>query len=306
MELIALVAGVGLAAWGGDRFVRGCVGTSLRLRVPETIVAATFAAFATSSPELVVAVLAAIDGRSGVALGDASGSTLVNLGVVLASSLLIVPVFVRRSELRREVVAVSVAIGSILVLSADGSISRPDGAVLLAVFLGWLVLVVRDARRWRQTDVEVLADSDPDRAVVDLVLGLVLLIAAGRLVLVGAEWVGERLGWDDFVIGAVLVAVATSIPEFVTSVIAVARSHAAVALGTILGSNVFNMAFVVGVAATIDPVGVRWIESAIPLVFGLSATLLVIPGRSGRLGRGRGVLLLVTYAASLGLLIAVR
>jgi cation:H+ antiporter len=306
MQVFALVVGVVLAGIGGDWFVRGCVGTALRLRVPVVVVATTLAAFATSSPELVIAFLAASEGRSEVAFGDASGSTLVNLGVVLALSLLAVPVIVRFREVRREIIATVSAIALLLVLSIDGTISRIDGALLLTLFMGWIFLSIRFARDSRLSEIEGMSESNPRRATFDLLAGLVMLIIAGRLVLVGAEWIGESLGLDDFVIGTVLVAIATSVPEFVTSVVAILRRHSGVAVGTLLGSNVFNMTFVVAIAAEVDPIEVRWADTAVPLAFGAAATLLAIPGAAHRLGRARGASLLATYGLSLTALFLFR
>ena len=306
MRILALIAGVVLAGIGGDRFVRGCVGMSLRLRVPVVVVATTLAAFATSSPELVIALMAASEGRSEVAFGDASGSTLVNLGVVLALSLLAVPVVLRFGEVRREIVVIVSAIAILLVVSIDGTISRIDGALLLFLFVGWIFLSIRFARDSRHSEIEELSEPNPTRATVDLIIGLVMLITAGRLVLVGAEWIGQSLGLGDFIIGTVLVAVATSVPEFATSMIAILRRHSGVSVGTLLGSNVFNMAFVVAIAAEVDPIEVRWAEVSVPLAFGAAATLLVIPGPTHRLGRYRGVVLLVTYGLSLTSLFLLR
>lgn len=306
MQVLALIAGVVLAGIGGDRFVRGCVGTSLRLRVPVVVVATTLAAFATSSPELVIALMAASEGRSEVAFGDASGSTLVNLGVVLALSLLAVPVVLRFGEVRREIIVTVSAIAILLVVSIDGTIGRIDGALLLLLFVGWIFLSIRFARDSRHSEIEELSEPNPTRATVDLIIGLVMLITAGRLVLVGAEWIGQSLGLGDFIIGTVLVAIATSVPEFATSMIAILRRHSGVSVGTLLGSNVFNMAFVVAVAAEVDPIEVRWTEVSVPLAFGAAVTLLVIPGPTHRLGRYRGVVLLVTYGLSMTLLFLLR
>ena len=306
MQVLALIAGVVLAGIGGDRFVRGCVGTSLRLRVPVVVVATTLAAFATSSPELVIALMAASEGRSEVAFGDASGSTLVNLGVVLALSLLAVPVVLRFGEVRREIIVTVSAIAILLVVSIDGTIGRIDGALLLLLFVGWIFLSIRFARDSRHSEIEELSEPNPTRATVDLIIGLVMLITAGRLVLVGAEWIGQSLGLGDFIIGTVLVAIATSVPEFATSMIAILRRHSGVSVGTLLGSNVFNMAFVVAVAAEVDPIEVRWTEVSVPLAFGAAVTLLVIPGPTHRLGRYRGVVLFVTYGLSMTLLFLLR
>jgi cation:H+ antiporter len=145
--------------------------------------------------------------------------------------------------------------------------------------------------------VEVLADRSLGRVLVDGVAGLVLLILAGRLIVLAAADFGRILGWDTFTVGAVLVAVATSVPELATVIAAKLRNHGDVSVGTVLGSNIFNGLLIVGVAATIHPIRVTWNEFLVAIVFGVLTMLMVIPGRSNRLGVWRGVMLLTTYAA---------
>jgi len=304
--VLALLAGVAVAAFGGEWFVRGCVGVSTALRVPAGIVGATVAAFATSSPELVVAVTAASGGDSALALGDATGSSVVNLGVVLGSALLVAPVVLGRSELRRELPAVLIATVVLAVLVADGRVDRVDAATLLVLFLAWATWAASDARRARDATPEVVGEARPGVAVRDLVVGLVALVVAGRLVVVGAKWAGGALGWDEFLTGAVLVAVATSVPELATVVVSVRRHHAEVGVGAILGSNLFNLGFVVGVAAAIEPISVDRTQVLIALGAGGIAALLLVPGRRGRLGRSRGGGLVGTYLAYLAVLLGVR
>lgn len=306
MEVLALLVGVLLAALGGEWFVRGCVGVAAALRVPAGIIGATVAAFATSSPELVVGVVSASEGNSALALGDATGSSVVNLGVVLGLALLTVPVVLRRPALRRELPAVLVSAVVLGVLASDGSVGRWDAAVLLALFATWATWAALDARRARDATAQVVGNLSASASIRDLVLGAVALVVAGRLVVIGAKWAGNVIGWDDFLTGSILIALATSTPELATTVVSIRRGHAEVGVGAILGSNVFNMAFVVGVAAAIDPIPVRRVEVFVALAFALVATALVVPGRSGRLGRGRGIPLVACYGCYVVALLAVR
>ena len=290
-----MVSGVALAALGGEFFVRGSVGLAKWLRIPAGIVGATVAAFATSSPELSVSVLASIDGRPEIALGDAAGSNLVNLGVVLGFTVLLSPVVVRVADLRRELPIGIAAMGLLWVFAGDGSFSRIEAAGFLAVFVFWLVWVVRDARRDR-IDVEALTSSGRGRTLLELAVGLCMLVAAGRLVVTAAKGIGQSLGWSEFVVGTLLVAVGTSTPEFVTAVIAARRGHSDVGVGAVLGSNIFNTLFIVGVAGLIRPItgDVEGLDFAVAL--GILGTLLVIPNRENIVGRVRGVVLLALYA----------
>lgn len=303
MLLLILVTGVGLAAVGGDRFVRGAVGFSSWLRVPAGVVGATVAAFATSSPELTVGVISGLEGRSELAFGDATGSNMVNLGVVLGSTLLVTLVGVTWRHVRREVISFAVGIIIVGAASLDGRISGLEAAVFLALFGAWLIWVVREARQQR-TDASTLGGTRRRTVVVDLVMGVVLLIVAGRLIVVAGKEFGEVLGWNEFIVGTVIVAIGTSTPELVTTVIAARRGHVGVGVGAILGSNIFNTLFIVGIAGLISPIDVDRAATAIAVVASLVATALVVPGSRHVLGRVRGSLLLATYGMFLaGLLL---
>jgi cation:H+ antiporter len=294
MDIVWMVSGVALAAAGGEFFVRGSVGLAKWLRIPAGIVGATVAAFATSSPELSVSVLASLDGRPQIALGDAAGSNLVNLGVVLGFTVLLSPVVVRVADVRRELPIGIAAMGLLWVFAGDGDFSRVEAMAFLAVFVFWLLWVVRDARRDR-VDIEALTSSTRGRTVLELVAGLALLVLAGRLVVTAAKGFGESLGWSEFVVGSLLVAVGTSTPEFVTALIAARRGHSDVGVGAVLGSNIFNTLFIVGIAGLIQPISgdVNGLEIAV--VLGIIGTLLVVPNRSNTVGRARGVVLLALY-----------
>lgn len=295
MDIFMLVAGIALAAGGGEYFVRGSVGLAKWLRIPPGIVGATVAAFATSSPETSVAILASLDGKPEIALGDAAGSTLVNLGVVLGLTIVISPVAVRFADVRRELPIGIAALGILWVLAGDGGFERWEAGVFLCVFVFWVAWVVRDARRDR-IDIEALPSAGRGRTVVELVVGLVMLVAAGRLVVTAAKGFGETLGWSEFVVGSLLVAAGTSTPELVTAIVSARRGHSEVGVGAVLGSNIFNILFVVGIAGLIQPITGDIDGLSAAVVLGILGTLIVLPNRSGLVTRFRGVLLLGIYA----------
>jgi cation:H+ antiporter len=298
-DLAILLLGLVLAGGGGELFVRGAVGIAAAARVPPGIVGATVAAFATSSPELSVAVSSGLEGRSELALGDALGSNVVNIGLVLGIALLVGSMRVTGGVVRRDItaaLAIPVATAALLV---DGRLGRPDAIVLLVLFGIWLAASLDAARRERSEVEEVLGEHRPSRAILFGILGLAMLVLAGRLIVTSAKGLGTDLGLDAFVVGVVFVAVGTSVPELATTVIARLRGHDEVGLGTILGSNVFNGALIIPVAALISPMEVDWNEIAVSLGFGIALVALVIPPRSRLVGRGRGSLLLVGYVSSL-------
>ena len=295
MSIFFLVLGLLLAAVGGERFVRGSVGLASWLRVPAGIVGATVAAFATSSPELTVGVLSALNDRSDLAFGDATGSNMVNLGVVLGIALVAGGVFASWIQVRREVLGFIGALLILAVSSVDGRIGRGEATVITLIFVGWLTWVVRDARRER-SEAGILGDIGRTRIVVDVFVGIALLVVAGRLIVIAAKDIGESLGWSQFLVGSVIVALGTSTPELVTTLIALKRGHVGVGIGTVLGSNIFNSLLIVGIAGLISPIEVEWRPSLIALCGALIATLLIIPRRDRGFTRTLGFRLIAVYA----------
>lgn len=293
---IALILGVLAAGIGGELFVRGVVGLARWARVAPGIIGATVAAFATSSPELSVSISAAIAGKPQIALGDALGSNVVNVALILALALVFSGIQSSRDSVKRDfpVAMLIPVVTGVLIL--DGKLSRFDGALLLCIFVGWLTAATIEASKQRSAAEAVLGEHRRGMVAASCLGGLVFLIAAGKLIVVGAKGIAIAFGIDEFVIGATLVALGTSAPELATTVIAKLRGHDEVGLGTILGSNIFNGVFVVAIAATIHPIIVPWRPVAIALLFGLVALVIVYPARSGFIERRRGVLLLAIYA----------
>jgi cation:H+ antiporter len=298
-SIVTLLGGLVLAGAGGEFFVRGVVGIARWARVPAGIVAVSLAAFATSSPELSVSVNAALAGNPSIGLGDAIGSNVVNIAFILGAALLLGELKVDRGSLRRDL---GVAIGAPLLTAGllfDGELSRLDGAILLTVFVVWLTFVVIDAWRERSA-VGILGEGRHGLALLTSAIGLGMLVLAGRLIVTGASAIGEAAGLSPFVVGTTIVAVGTSVPELATTIISRWRGHEEVGLGTVLGSNVFNGLFIVGVAASIHPISVGDLGPQLGLAFGVATVLMTIPSASGLLKRSRGVLLLLVYAVFVG------
>lgn len=299
-----LLLGIVLAGFGGELFVRGLVSLAAWWRVPPGIIGATVAAFATSSPELSVAVNSALEGQPEIALGDVLGSNVVNVALVLGIALTFASILVGRGTVVRDYPAALMAPALVGVLALDGTLGLLDGAVLLLVFTAWLVQSAMAARRVRDATESVLLERSRISVVVSLVVGLALLIAAGRLIVSGAVGISSALGWDGFVVGAIVVALGTSAPELATMVAARLRKHDEVAVGTILGSNIFNTLLIVGTAAVIEPITVEGFEMDVGVVASILVILLIIPARGGLLARWRSVPLIGTYAAVVVLLAA--
>lgn len=295
-EYAAVIAGVACAAVGGELFVRGVVGLAGWARMAPGLVAATVAAFATSSPELSVSVSSALARQPEIALGDALGSNVVNVALILALALVIAGIRCPRDSIRRDFPVALLVPVLIAVLLSDGELSRVEGAFMLALFLGWLGLTMVVALRQRDSTPQAPVAATW-RVLAACAVGLAFLVAAGHLIVQGASAIALAFGVAPFVIGATVVAVGTSMPELVTTLVARLRGHDDVSLGTILGSNIFNGLFIVPVAAVIHPIDAGLGEVVAVLAFGLLAMLLTWPRRDGWLGRGRGGALLAVYGA---------
>lgn len=294
---LLLVLGVVCAVLGGELFVRGATGLARLARVPAHLIGVTVAAFATSSPELAVAVNAGAAGVPVIALGDAVGTNVANVGLILGAALLVSGMAAPRDSVRRDFPAALLTPLLTLAVVLDGVFSRLDAGLFLGLFGAWLAAVVREARRQRAGAGEEGGTLRRGPVVLLSVLGLALLVLAGRLIVVGANGLAEAWGLDKFVVGATVVAVATSTPELATTLIARWRGQAELGLGTILGSNIFNSLFIVSVAGLVTPIALDWRTVAVGLLFGLLTVAATLPGRAGWIGRGRGVLLLALYAA---------
>jgi cation:H+ antiporter len=290
-----LAAGVACAGIGGEAFVRGAVGLARWARVSPGIVGATVAAFATSAPEFAVSTTAALAGKPQIGLGDALGSNVVNVALVLALALLISGIRAAPDTLKRDfpVALLTPLITGVLLL--DNVLSAIDALLLLGVFQLWLAAVIIEARRQRSMADDARIAHRGWLALGACVVGLAFLTGAGRLIVSGATGIAVAHGLDEFVIGATIVAIGTSVPELATTVVAKLRGHDAVGLGTVLGSNIFNGVLIVPVAALIHPIAVAWQEAGIALAFGCVAVILTFPIGHGLIGRRRGVLLLVLY-----------
>ena len=296
-DYVALAVGVLCAGIGGELFVRGVVGIALWARVSAGIVGATVAAFATSSPELSVAIGSALAKKPEISLGDALGSNVVNVALILAIPVIMTGIKSTPDSVQRDFPFALLAPILAAVLALDGELSRLDGAVLMAAFLFWLGVVMLEVRRQRSAAEKVLGERRGWLAALLSLAGFICLIAAGHFIVIGAKGIALSFGIGEFVIGATIVAIGTSIPELATSIISKIRGHDEVGLGTILGSNIFNGLFIIAVAAMIYPIKVALREVLPVLGFGLITVILIWPPSHGYIGRGRGLLLLVLYAA---------
>ncbi|HRH97634.1 MAG TPA: calcium/sodium antiporter [Prosthecobacter sp.] len=296
-HLLMLIAGVVLAWFGGEIFVKGGVGIAHWAHWPKAVVGVTVAAFGTSAPEFMVAINAALDGVPNISLGDVLGSNVVNIALVLAIVLSISGMKAEDDGVRRDWTVALLTPGMLYGLLRDGWFSRLDALILLGAFAVWLFVVIRHARAHARRQAPHAQRVSPAKPAMHLAAGLGLLIVAAQLVVTGGKGVALALGWSPFIVGAVVVAAATSTPELATTLISRVRGHHDVGLGNILGSNIFNMLFIASVAALIHPYPVNMAEIHPSLWFGVLTVLLILPAKCGSIRRWRGVLLLGLYLA---------
>ncbi len=297
LDVAAVAAAFVFAAIGGELFLRGVLGIARLARLPRAVVATTIAAFVTSAPEFLVSVVSATDDHPEIGLGDTLGSNVVNIALILGLVLLRGNLRAEAADHRTTVYFALAAPFLTLVLLLDGHLRRWEGVVLLLFFAVWLAVTLDAAlRRRRAGFVPDAADSPTPWSIPLLVGGLIALLIAGRLFVAGATGLAARLGVDDYVVGSIVVAIGTSLPELVTVLVSRRRGHDDIGLGTLLGSNLFNGLAIVGVVATIRPISVPLVEVAVALAFGWLALVLVLP-RHDVVPRSRGPLLLGVYAA---------
>jgi cation:H+ antiporter len=293
------------------------VATARHLGMPALLIGMVVVGFGTSAPEMVVSALASLQGNPGIALGNAYGSNIANIALILGLTALISPIVVHSQVLRKELPVLTAV--SLLAAAQlwDGHLSRLDAVVLLGVFaalMGWSILQglrERSDNLGVEMEQELATHAMPlPRALVWLVVGLALLIVSSRILVWGAVSIAQGLGVSDLVIGLTIVAVGTSLPELASSLIAVRKGEHDLALGNVIGSNLFNTLAVVGIAGAIHPLDVppEVLTRDMAVMGALTLSLFVIGygfrGRQGRINRVEGAVLLTVFLGYTGYLVS--
>ena len=304
---IQIIAGLALLVYGADRFVSGASRTARALGVPPLIIGLTIVGVATSVPEVLVGMVAALDGKTNIAIGNALGSNIANIGLVLGGTVLVTPLVISSKTLRREylIMFISVIVG--LALMIDQYISRLD-AVILILCLGmiiWLILNVAGRARRDPLATEYAKEFKGKislkNSLLLLVLGLVLLLAGANILVKGAVFVAQSFGISDLIIGLTIVAVGTSLPELAASIVSVIKKEPDIAIGNIIGSNTFNMLLVLSVPALIHPTGfekeVLIRDFSVMILLTLLMGWMVFIRGHGKFSRWEGGILLGSFVA---------
>ncbi len=315
-NIAEIFAGLVLLIWGADRFVHGAAATARNLGVAPLLIGLTVVAFATSAPEILVAIVAAARGQTDLAVGNAIGSNIANIGLVLGTVAIIRPIEMTSATLRREMPALLAVSLLTVSLFLDSYLSRVDGFVLLTGLLIVMVWLVRLGTRSSVSDsmtadyeAEIPRDMPMRTAIIWLIIGLAALLVGAHFMVDGALEVARALGVTELVIGILLVALFTSLPELAVSLVAALKGEYGLALGNIVGSNTFNSLAVIGIAAIIHPAALP--PSVLSLhIFVLVAFTLVLFAMTydydgkGHISRLEGVGLLVAFLAYDGYVVA--
>lgn len=306
-QAILMVLGLGLLTAGADVLVRGAASLARRLGLTPLVIGLTVVAFGTSAPELVVSVTGTLEGRGDMAVGNVVGSNIFNLAVILGLTALISPVRIKLGLIKLDVPLMIAASLLAAWLGWRGHLARPGGAVLLVLLAAYTAFSIRLARKQAAAEVDREFEAGvpgPSRSPwVDLCLilaGLAMLVAGSQLLVRGAVTVARLWGVGEAVIGLTIVAAGTSLPELATSVAAAVRRQPDIAVGNVVGSNLFNILGILGVASTVRPLsapGIRPLDLWVMVGFSIAVLPLLWTGR--RLQRWEGALLLAGYAAYL-------
>jgi cation:H+ antiporter len=315
-NVLLVIAGLVLLIWGADRFVHGAAAMARNLGIAPLLIGLTVVAFATSAPEILVSVVAALQHEPGLAFGNAIGSNIVNIGLVLGLTAMIRPIKLESATLRREMPALLAVSLLTVSLFLDTFLSRIDGVVMLTglvIVMVWLArLGLRSAANdpiAQDYDAEIPTDVSMVMAAVWLLIGLGTLLLGAELLVDGAIGIAKLLGVSEVVIGITIVAFGTSLPELAVSLASALKGEYGLAIGNIVGSNIFNLLAVIGIAATIQPSALAPTVLSLHIFVMVAFTLVLFAmtydyDGKAQLSRLEGFALLVAYIAYSGYVVA--
>ena len=312
MSVLFIFLGLVFLVVGGNFLVRSSVALSFRFHISKMVIGLTVVSFATSAPELLVSIQAALDGFSDISLGNVIGSNIANIGLVLGVTAIIAPLTIDQDFYKFNwPVMMLLSIALYFILSSGRVISRVEGFALLSTLFIYLYLLIRRARKTRKTAVHVVLDEalvtvSSFKIIVWFLIGGVALFFGSQLLVTGAVDLATIMGISERVIAVTMIAVGTSIPELAASVIAALKKEKAISLGNLIGSNIFNIASVLGITAIIQPILVKSeavLSSDIFWMLGFSAVLIPLAflPKKWEIGRIKGIVIVLAYALFISL-----
>lgn len=297
LDYFYVVAGLIGLFFGGEALVRGSVGIARRMAIPPLLIGLTVVGFGTSTPELLVSVDAALRGVPDIAVGNIVGSNIANILLIVGLTALVWPITVMGATLRRDTLVMVAAALALVPVFALAQMGRISGAVLVLGLIGYLVWAYRTPGAAAEEDENLPAPSSTWVSVLWVVGGLAILMLGARFLVDGAVNIARGYGISEAFIGLTIVAVGTSLPELATSLIAAVRRQSEIAIGNIVGSNIFNVLGILGITAVISPIPIagRFLTFDLPVMIAASLVLTVLLLTRPKIGRITGVALLVGY-----------
>ncbi|MFZ5969316.1 MAG: calcium/sodium antiporter [Bacillota bacterium] len=309
MTYLLLLVGLGLLVKGADYFVEGSSGIAALLKIPPILIGLTIVAFGTSSPEAAVSIAAAIKGNGDIALGNVIGSNLFNITFVVGVTAFLNPLKVERETIRKEIPFTLLASIVLLVLMADmklqgfdkNLITRSDGLILLAffsIFISYILEVAMHSREKDETNSAEVGKKTMAKNILFTLGGLAAIVFGGDLVVKSSSEIALSLGMSQTLVGLTIVAVGTSLPELITSVTAAIKKQSEIALGNIVGSNIFNILFILGASASISPLNVdsKMFTDAVLMII-TTVILLYFSKTQSKITKTEGIILTAAYIA---------
>lgn len=311
LYLLAIIAGFGILVWSADKFVEGAASTAKHLGMPSLLIGILIVGFGTSAPEMVVSAIAAYEGNPGLALGNAIGSNIVNIALILGVTAIVSPIMVNSKIVKKEIPLLLLIVLLTGYLLLDNSLTLFEGVILLVSFFALVLWSIYTALKSRgdslESEIDIELKEHPmslKLGVIWLIFGLILLIVSSRILVWGAVGVAVEFGVSDLIIGLTIVALGTSLPELAASVIAARKGEHDIAIGNVVGSNMFNLLAVIGIAVVIAPMNnipLEVLQRDWIIMLLLTIALFVMAygfkGRDGRINRVEGTILILCYIA---------
>ncbi len=299
LAFVLLVVGFVMLIKGADWFVEGAAGVAARFGIPQLVIGLTIVAMGTSAPEAAVSITSALAGTAGITVGNVVGSNILNILIILGITAVIIAVPVQKSTVRIEIpFMIGITVVFLLVGAFDNQITRLEGVLLWGLFIVYLAYLFRMAKKNKEEQDDAAKQKSLWLQLLMLVGGVAVIVGGSNITVDSATKIAEFFGVDDRIIGLTVVALGTSLPELVTSVIAARKGNADIAIGNIVGSNIFNILFVAGTSALIIPIEFQpafVIDLCIAIAAGVLLLICVLP--KSKLTRGGGLTMLAGYAA---------
>ena len=303
LNVLFILVGIVLVLWGADRLTDGAVAVAEKLKMPQIVIGLTIVAMGTSMPEFCVSLVSALKGTTDLAVGNIVGSNIFNTLLIVGVSAWVAPMTILKSTVRKDIPFALFASVILLVMCLDGNISRLDAGILFVLFLVFMYVTLKGAKT-KDDDTTAKTDSIEDNkkpmptwlSIVWIIVGLACLIGGSNLFVEGATKVAEHIGVSEAVIGLTIVAGGTSLPELATSVVSARKGNSGIAIGNVLGSNVFNILAILGVTGVITPMHLQGI-TMLDLSMMVFSTLLVwlFSFTKYKIARWEGIVLTIVF-----------